>query len=423
MVKTIQKCRICGNPHLEEITDFGEHWVQGFFNYPNKTKPPQRKITTKVVRCMPEKFENGCGLIQNLVSVDPRILYSNYGYSSSISMTMRAHLKYITDRVIEMRSDINSVLDIGGNTGELIRNHTGAMNKFVVDPSDIAKESLENDKDIILINDCYPTEKLKKQGLINSFDAIYSIACLYDIEDLHIFLKSVKQNLSRNGIYTFEVAYLPTVLKNCAYDGMVLEHISLFSFNVLDRVFKDNGLKIFRAEETETNGGSLLGFATHVECNDYNKYENDLNTLRLKEFELELDTSKPYKKFKEDIERHGKDLINILDKLKNNGEKIYIYGSSTKLNVILQAWNIGTNYIIAAAERDPRKIGGSLLNGIPIVSEETARKEASVFLVGPSHFFKEIVFREREIIKNGTSFLFPLPKIQIVDYELLKTLE
>lgn len=410
MVKTIQKCRICGNPHLEVILDFGDQWIQGFFNYPNKPEPPKRKITTKIVRCMPEKFENGCGAIQNLVSVDPNILYSNYGYSSSISDTMKKHLQSITIAVSDFNPKIRSVLDIGGNSGELIQNHKKAKVKVVVDPSDVSKNYSKYWRDIELVNKCYPCGELFGR----KFDAIYSIACLYDISDLHDFLKSIKINLNYNGIYTFEVAYLPAVLKNCAYDGLVLEHIHLFSFSILDRVFKECGLKIFSAIETDTNGGSLLGFATHQEYAGYDKYSHWLNIFRLKEFDLELDTNKPYKVFSENIEKSSKELVKTLKRLKKNGERIYILGASTKLNVILQKNSIGTNYIDGASERDFNKVGGSILNGIPIVSEGEARKKATVYLVGPYHFKTEILGREAEAIKNGVKFLFPLPKVELI---------
>ena len=75
----IQVCRLCHNPHLEEIIDLGDMCGQGFFKYKGKPDPPKRKIPTKIVRCNTQKWENACGLIQNKVIVPPEILYSNYG--------------------------------------------------------------------------------------------------------------------------------------------------------------------------------------------------------------------------------------------------------------------------------------------------------------------------------------------------------
>ena len=52
--------------------------------------------------------------------------------------------------------------------------------------------------------------------------------------------------------------------------------------------------------------------------------------------------------------------------------------------------------------------------GRKIISEKTGRKmKPDYFFVLPWHFKKEILKRERKIIKKGTKFIFPLPKIQI----------
>ena len=51
---------------------------------------------------------------------------------------------------------------------------------------------------------------------------------------------------------------------------------------------------------------------------------------------------------------------------------------------------------------------------IRIVSENYSRNILpDYYLVLPWHFKKEILLRERKIRKNGTKFIFPLPKLEI----------
>ena len=67
------------------------------------------------------------------------------------------------------------------------------------------------------------------------------------------------------------------------------------------------------------------------------------------------------------------------------------------------------------ADRNPKKNGFFTPNTkIKIVSEKYSRsKKPNYYLVLPWHFKKEILLREKKIIKNGTKFIFPLPSLKI----------
>jgi hypothetical protein len=129
-----------------------------------------------------------------------------------------------------------------------------------------------------------------------------------------------------------------------------------------------------------------------------------------------LDTDKPYKNFQDRANVHRDELIALLKKLKTEGEKIHIYGASTKGNTILQWCGIDNRIIDYAAERNPDKFGARTLGtDIPIISEAESRKmNPDYYLVLPWHFKDEIIEREREILERGTQLIFPLPKIEII---------
>jgi NDP-4-keto-2,6-dideoxyhexose 3-C-methyltransferase len=59
--------------------------------------------------------------------------------------------------------------------------------------------------------------------------------------------------------------------------------------------------------------------------------------------------------------------------------------------------------------------------GIRIISEEESRKmQPDYYLVLPWHFKKEFLMREQKTILAGTSMIFPLPEITIVNADNLK---
>lgn len=418
-LKHIKTCRLCGNPNLKEIIDLGSQTIQGFFSYKDKPEPSKRKIPAKILRCDSSKFENSCGLVQNSIIIPPEILYSNYAYQSGISCTMINHLKSLNQKIQEIKGNLagETVCDIGCNDGTFLSFYGQDVKKIGVDPSDIAKSVTG---DIKIISDCFPSQKLDKyiQTPDSKVSVFTAFACLYDMEDIVATLLSIERNLSKNGVFVFEVAYLPTVINHCGFDGMVHEHISLFSLFTLEYALKKVGLKAFKAEKTPTNSGSLLVFACKNDCEDFDSSENleGLHQLRLEEFDAELDEEATYEKFRDKVYELARDLRTVLDKLKSAGKKIHILGASTKLNTILNYVNIGTDLIDCAAERDPRKWGGRLLSGIPMVSEEESRKTADVYLVGPYHFFSEILSREQDSILNkGIELLFPLPKTLLIN--------
>ncbi len=412
-LKWIKNCRLCGNPNLTNVIDLGDMPSQGFFHYKDKPAPPTRKIPTKIVRCDTQKWENGCGLVQNEVIVPPEILYSNYGYLSSISQTMTKHLKSLNSKICEIKGNLhgNIVCDVGCNDGTFLSFYDSDVIKIGIDPSDVAK-SVKGD--IKIINKCFPAKELDEYK--NSISVLTAFACFYDILDVKNALNNVELLLTESGIFVMEVAYLPTVLENLCHDGLVHEHISLFSLATLEYALDKTGLKAFKVEKTSTNSGSLLLFICKKECVKFDcaKNINYLHNLRLEEFCAELDEEKTYENFRERVNQHARDLKITLTNLKNAGKKIHIYGASTKLNTILGFVRIGPELIDCAAERDSRKYGGKLLSGIPIVSEEESRKNVDVYLVGPVHFREEILNREKELRNRGVKFLFPLPQIELI---------
>src|SRR5690606_10820158 len=174
---------------------------------------------------------------------------------------------------------------------------------------------------------------------------------------------------------------------------------------------------IFKIGFNDINGGSIRCYATHKESTRFdNKTDLQLiNEIRHKEFDLELDTDKPYVDFQQRIERLKVDLHDLLLKLKRDGKKVHIYGASTKGNTILQWCDIDHNLVECAAERNPDKFGARTLGtDIPIISEEESRAmKPDYYLVLPWHFKKEFIEREQETLRNGTGFIFPVPTVEI----------
>jgi NDP-4-keto-2,6-dideoxyhexose 3-C-methyltransferase len=131
---------------------------------------------------------------------------------------------------------------------------------------------------------------------------------------------------------------------------------------------------------------------------------------------MELDLDNCYVAFQERIERLKEELNRTLFEIRARGERIHLYGASTKGNVLLQWYGINRVIVDCAADRNPQKEGATTIGtDIPIVSEQTSRAaKPDYYLVLPWHFKKEFLERERDMILAGTKMIFPLPEVDIV---------
>lgn len=409
-------CRICGSSALTKVIDLGEQYLQGSFIKPGKEIPPQRKISMKLMRCDPTIDEKACGLLQAVTTVPPIILYSTYWYRSGTNQTMRDHLRGIADVATTFIEKKNPrVLDIGCNDGTLLHCYPASFLKFGVDPSDIAQEIVG---DITIVQDTFPSMELKSLIGDERFDIITSIAMFYDLENPVAFVAQVKAILSEDGIWIFEVSYMPSMLTMNSYDTICHEHLEYYSFAVIENLLQRCDMKVVKVEFNDINGGSIRCYVTHESNFKFKnkEYQQTLEQVRQQEFDLELDTDKPYKNFQDRIDRHKEELSNLLKSLKREGKKIHIYGASTKGNTILQWCGLDNTIIDYAADRNPDKDGARTIGtDISIINEEKSRAmRPDYYLVLPWHFREEFLEREKALLDSGVGFIFPLPTIEII---------
>lgn len=410
-------CRVCGSVALTPTIDLGHQYLQGSFIKMGKESPSTRKCPTSLVRCDPMRDEKACGLLQTEYTIPPEVLYSAYWYRSGINSTMRNHLQGIVEETVEMigYKETAMVLDIGCNDGTLLEFYSVTFTKFGIDPSDIAREIKTP---INVIQGFFPSEELKSWTSKKLFDIITSIAVYYDLEDPVAFAREVKRVLSPNGIWVFEMSYMPTMLKNISYDTICHEHVEYYSLAVIEYILREVGMKVINVSLNDINGGSLRCQATHINSSIYDRdtFQQNIKRMRQEEFTLELDTDKPYRAFQDRINIHKEELNSLLRRLKKEGAKIHVYGASTKGNTILQWCGITNRIVDYAADRNPEKYGALTLGtDIPIISEEESRSmNPDYYLVLPWHFKKEFLEREHEAIERGVGFIFPLPKVEII---------
>ncbi len=409
-------CRVCGSTALTPVIDLGPQFLQGSFFKPGKELPPLRRIPCTLVRCDPTRDEKACGLLQMQHSVPPEILYSAYWYRSGTNATMRNHLAGVAQEAEAMAgTGALTALDIGCNDGTLLKCYSSRVEKFGIDPSDVATEVKDG---IRVVQDLFPSPELTHVLEGRKVDIVTSIAMFYDLEAPVEFARNIREILADGGLWILEMSYMPRMLEMTSYDTICHEHLEYYSLTVIEKIMAQAGLKVVRVSTNDINGGSLRCYVTPLANMAYKRDEwlQDIRKMRQDEFDLELDTDKPYRNFQDRINVHRDKLMALLKKLKADGKRIHIYGASTKGNTILQWCGIDSRLVDVAAERNPDKFGARTLGTeIPIVSESESRAlKPDYYLVLPWHFADEFIERERETLASGTGMIFPLPEIRIV---------
>ncbi len=407
---------MCQSSALTKVIDLGEQYLQGSFVKPGRQQPPMRRVPTSLVRCDPMRDEKACGLLQMEYTVPPEVLYSVYWYRSGTNATMRNHLAGIADEATSLLgAKTGTVLDIGCNDGTLLSAFPKAFTKIGIDPSDLAREV---PADIKVVRELFPSEELNSVLNGKLCDVVTSIAMFYDLEDPIAFGRAVKRILAPNGIWCIEMSYMPMMLKMTSYDTICHEHLEYYSLAVIEYILRSSGLRVVNVGLNASNGGSIRVYATHAANAGYRRDEftRNVQTLRQQEFDLQLDTDKPYRHFQERVNVHGEQLSSLLKKLRFEGKRVHVYGASTKGNTILQWCGIDGRLVDMCAERNPDKYGARTLGtDIPIVSEEESRAaKPDYYLVLPWHFREEFIQREKATLASGVGMIFPLPEIEVV---------
>jgi SAM-dependent methyltransferase len=410
-------CRICNNPNLTQILDFGDMYLAGYTSKEDELKPVTEKAPMVLVRCTENPNNPSCGLVQLLHTVDSDVMYRRYFYRSGINKTMPDNLCEIVEQTlkkIDIRSD-DIVVDIGCNDGTLLKNYQGRnLTSVGFDP---AKNMLQYSKEsgATIITEYFDSD-LYFQKFDKKAKVITSIAMFYDLEYPNKFVSDISKILDENGVWVLELAYLPLTLSQLAFDTVVHEHLEYYHLKALEFLLNIHDLQVTDVFLNDINGGSFRLFVNHKGLKIEEPAQNRIDDLRKFENDLHLDTEKPYVEFVDKLSEEKQKLVSFLKNETKSGKIVYGYGASTKGATLLQYYGINNNLITAIADRNPDKWGRITIGtNIPIISEDEARKnKPDYFLVLPWHFIEEFVQREKKFLREGGKFISPLPKFKII---------
>ena len=406
-----KNCRLCNSEKLCQCFKLEPTPPANAFVKKEHLDEPQTTFPLDVYFC-----EN-CYHVQLLDIVDPKELFENYVYVSGTSSTFVNHFEEYSKFIIKnyLSGDSSFVVDIGSNDGTLLQFFKkNGCHILGVDPAKkIANDATKNGIETLPL---FFDDKVSKiiQDKYGSADVITANNVFAHIDNLTGFITNVRNLLTHNGIFSFEVSYLADVIQKTLFDMTYHEHLSYHSVLSLVPFFESHDMELIEAIRVDIHGGSLRGIV-QLKNGPYKVGESVKNAIKI-EKELRLDKADTFQKFATDINEIKNKFQSLIIKLKQDGNTIAAYGAPAKATTLLYHFGIDSSTIDFIVDDSALKQGlYSPGKHIPILSPEAIYQKKPNYLIILAWNFTEEILKKHAKYKNEIGhFIVPLPTLMVI---------
>ena len=406
-----KNCRLCNSEKLCQCFKLEPTPPANAFVKKEHLDEPQTTFPLDVYFC-----EN-CYHVQLLDIVDPKELFENYVYVSGTSSTFVNHFEEYSKFIIKnyLSGDSSFVVDIGSNDGTLLQFFKkNGCHILGVDPAkNIASNATKNGIETLPL---FFDDKVSKmiQDKYGSVDVITANNVFAHIDNLTGFITNVRNLLTHDGIFSFEVSYLADVIQKTLFDMTYHEHLSYHSVLSLVPFFESNDMELIEAIRVDIHGGSLRGIV-QLKNGPYKVGESVKNAIKI-EKELRLDKADTFQKFATDINEIKNKFQSLIIKLKQDGNTIAAYGAPAKATTLLYHFGIDSSTIDFIVDDSALKQGlYSPGKHIPILSPEAIYQKKPNYLIILAWNFTEEILKKHAKYKNEIGhFIVPLPTLMVI---------
>ena len=346
-------------------------------------------------------------------NVNPEMLFSEYMYKSGVAKAYAEHCKEMyayLDGFLQL--DTDSVLDIGGNDGTLLKSFIECnqkLNVLNVDAS-VNVSKLSEEIGIPTYNAFWGMEVAKKIG--RKFKVITSTNVFQHTAPIADYTEAVAMSLEDKGIWCLEFPYWKTTMETNQFDQIYHEHVYFYLVEPLKILFQKYGLEIIRVKEVSIHGGSLrLLIAKKGDWPVSDKVEEVLNNEK-------SITKEYYEWWGKQLEYQIYHRKEFLENLKKSGANIVGFGAAAKGCIFLNSAKLDYNTIDVIIDDTDLKKGKYVPGtGIQIVGREYLKTNKVDYILILAHNFSSVIIDSIRHEYDG-KFLIMFPEVQII--ELIK---
>ena len=413
------KCKACHSNEVRRFLSFGKLPLGNAFLTQDQVKT-EKKFDLDLGFC------TNCNLVQQISPPPTSSLegvYKNYRYVP-VGGSLRGNLSTLSRSIFdEFNLNSNSFfVDVGSNDGALLSGVKGQCRILGIEPA-IEISELARKAGVETLTGFF-TDDLAKQVVSDRghADVVTTTQVLQHIPDLAGFVKNVQMLLKPNGIFVVEGRYFADTIRKFSFDTVYHEMLYFFTLTSLAKFFDKIGLEVFRAELVDVYGGSLRVYAKRKENKGIPIHESVARILGM-ERDLGLEKFETYVSFAKRVFELRDELHDLIIRLRAKG-RIAGYGAPSTGTTLLNFCKIGSDRVEYIVDDSPLK-QGLLTPGVhvPIVdSKALIDRPPDYLLLIAWRMRNEILPKIREQQKHGMSVIIPLPKIEIINWDLTNDL-
>ncbi|MDO8675130.1 MAG: class I SAM-dependent methyltransferase [Candidatus Omnitrophota bacterium] len=403
-------CRLCGKTSPETVLSLEPIPIAGDYVSRQELDMAQDRYTMDLALC------RHCGNVFLLDVVDPEILYKNFKYTSSSSPDLGGHFRGYAEYVLKNFPMPQGafIVDVGSNDGLFLREfQKRGLRVLGVDPArDIARKATESG--IETLGAYYDIELARQtRNERAAANIITANMVMANVDNMAIFIQSIRELLADDGIFIFETGYLLKLVENMVFDNIYHEHLSYFSVKALDLFFKNNGMELLDINVVATKGGSLRG-VVQLQGGPRKRLASVDKMIRL-EKEFGLDRPEIFSNLKRRIDAEKEKLLTLIGDLKRNNKKIAGYGASHSVTTFLYYFGLGDQLECLFDDNAAKFNTFSPGHHIPILSsEEIDQRKSDHIIILAWRFHEMIVNKHRLYLEKGGHFIVPLPQMRVI---------
>ena len=386
--------------------------------------PPANSFLTKEkINAMKEPkfpldvyFCENCSLVQIGYSVPPEELFTDYIYVTSTSDAIHRHAALLANELKNrfFLDNKSLVVEIASNDGCVLGYFKKLGIKVLgVEPArNVAKIAMEKGIEtyVDFFNEKTAIDIAKKYG---KADVILARHVFAHVPEIHDFVKGLKHQLKKDGLIAIEAPYLVDMIQKTEFDTIYHEHLSYLSLRPMSKLFKKYGMELFDIEYFNIHGGALMYFICNEGSYEVNpRVEKYLSEEKINGF-YEIDV---YSKFAKRTMLLKTKLMDLLNRLKQEGNTIAAYGAPAKGNTLLNFCGISTDLIDYIVDKSPYK-QNLFTPGmhIPVFSPNKLIEEMPDYtLLLAWNFADEILEQQKAYLEKGGRFIIPVPEPKII---------
>jgi SAM-dependent methyltransferase len=384
------RCRLCGEPAVERLIEFGSHPIAHQF----RDAPDQEEYTHPVTL----GFCGACGLAQLVDPIPPERLYTHYNWLSS--WKWNPHVPGLLEQIEQLRglSYDSPVLEVGSNDGTFLAElrSRGFTKLLGLEPARDA-QTAATARGIETIPAYFTPETAEQiAASFGRCDLFVARQVLEHVSDLGAFADAMRRVLRPGAHVVVEVPDFGFNQQAPDYSAIWEEHVNHFAETTLRRFLSDAGVHVHRSETALFSGQVLIAIGRYVGEPGREIASNELEALR-----------RAAHAYRDRWPAFRAAMQGYLETQRSAGKRVAVYGAGCRSTTLINFCDLAPNLecvLDDQVEKQGKFMPGSRLPVIP--GDALAEDGIDVCLLAVNAENEEaVIARRAEFVAAGGEFV------------------